>query len=117
MRYGIKLNGSLEETYDTPEEAYHAAELRCGDTGLFYEVVAVTSLMETVSKLQSKLEDSLKRELELMNALMEVKGTLRWGDAENAVSKATYHIDKTLEEFLKEEALINESNRNCKEIG
>ncbi|MEV2294634.1 hypothetical protein ABNB59_17790 [Paenibacillus larvae] len=112
MRYGIKLDGVLEETYDTPEEAYYAVRFKYGDTGLFYEVVAVTSLDEEVSKLQEKVTAYHKREMDLVNALMKIIRELAWGDVENAVSKATHHIENIFKEW---EALINESNRNCKE--
>lgn len=103
MRYGIKLDGVLEETYDTPEEAYYAVRFKYGDTGLFYEVVAVTSLDEEVSKLQEKVTAYRKRELNLVIALMGIKKELAWGDAENAVSKATYCIENILRELLEGE--------------
>ncbi|MDT2295641.1 hypothetical protein P7H15_26370, partial [Paenibacillus larvae] len=112
MRYGIKLDGVLEETYDTPEEAYYAVRFRYGDTGLFYEVVAVTSLDEKLCKLQEELEAYrkrelnleayLKQELNLVSALMEIKRELAWGDAEYAVSKANCHIDNILKELCGE---------------
>ncbi|MDR5568983.1 hypothetical protein [Paenibacillus larvae] len=90
MRYGIKLDGVLEETYDTPEEAYYAVRFRYGDTGLFYEVVAVTSLDEKLCKMQEELEAYRKRELNLeayrkrelnlLIALMGIKKELAWGE-------------------------------------
>ncbi|WP_158530245.1 hypothetical protein [Paenibacillus larvae] len=43
MRYGIKVDGLLIETYDTPEEAYYAAKFSYEETGLFYEVIAVAN--------------------------------------------------------------------------
>ncbi|AXF39463.1 hypothetical protein KMC73_gp46 [Paenibacillus phage Wanderer] len=114
MIYGIKVDDFILATYDTPEEAYEAAKFAYKETGSFHGVVAITPFEEEVSKLQEKVSTYRKRELELVNALMEVKRMLRWGDAENAVSKATQHIDNILKELCGE-ALINESNRNCKE--
>jgi len=41
MRYGIKCDGLLVLTYDTPEEAYESAQLAYQETGVFHEVVLV----------------------------------------------------------------------------
>ncbi|MEV3587136.1 hypothetical protein ABNE08_20300 [Paenibacillus larvae] len=58
-------------------------------------------LEEKVTKLQSELENSLKRERQLVNGLLEIREILAWGDAENATTNATHHIYKTLEELSK----------------
>ncbi|MCM3141679.1 hypothetical protein [Brevibacillus sp. MER 51] len=41
MRYGVRLEGLLVETYDTPEEAYDDARYAYEESGLFHEVVMV----------------------------------------------------------------------------
>ncbi|ALA12324.1 hypothetical protein M5W76_12235 [Paenibacillus larvae] len=99
MIYGIKADDFILATYDTPEEAYEAAKFAYGETGSFHGVVAITPFEEEVSKLQEKVSTYRKRELELVNALMNIKRELAWGDAENAVSKATYRIENILREL------------------
>lgn len=43
MRYGIKIDGLLVETFDTPEEAYEAAQFAYQESGEFHEVVLVVN--------------------------------------------------------------------------
>ncbi|AVF28807.1 hypothetical protein [Paenibacillus larvae] len=43
MRYGIMDGSVLIETYDTPEEAYHAAKYCYEETGDFFGVIAVAN--------------------------------------------------------------------------
>ncbi|MEV2911296.1 hypothetical protein ABNF65_22480 [Paenibacillus larvae] len=99
MIYGIKVDDFILATYDTPEEAYHAAKFGYEETGSFHGVVAITPFEEEVCKLQEKVSVYIKRELELVNALMEIKRELAWGDAEYAVSKATHHIENILKDL------------------
>ncbi|QBX06368.1 hypothetical protein API480_38 [Paenibacillus phage vB_PlaP_API480] len=99
MIYGIKVDDYILATYDTPEEAYEAAKFAYKETGSFHGVVAITPFEEEVSKLQEKVSAYRKRELKLVNDLMEIRQKLLWGDAENAVFHANYHIDKTLKEL------------------
>ncbi|MGO0058630.1 hypothetical protein ACTID9_00950 [Brevibacillus fluminis] len=42
MRYGIKIDGLLVETFDTPEEAYEAGRFAYEESGIFHEVVLVS---------------------------------------------------------------------------
>ena len=43
VRYGIKIDGILVATYDTPEEAYDNGRFCYDESGYFHEVVAVIS--------------------------------------------------------------------------
>ncbi|ARF67247.1 hypothetical protein B7C51_04565 [Paenibacillus larvae subsp. pulvifaciens] len=99
MRYAIRVDDFILATYDTPEEAYHAAMFGYDESAVFHEVVAITPLEEEIRKSQEKVSVYIKRELELVSALMEIKRELAWGDAEYAVSKANCHIDNILKEL------------------
>lgn len=41
MKYGIKIDGILVETFVTPEEAYEAGQFAYEESGIFHEVVKV----------------------------------------------------------------------------
>lgn len=41
MKYGIKIEGLLVETFDNPDEAYDAGRFAYEESGIFHEVVLV----------------------------------------------------------------------------
>ena len=43
MRYGIKMDGMLLETFDTPEDAYDNGKMTYEESGVFCEVVLVAN--------------------------------------------------------------------------
>jgi hypothetical protein len=51
MKYGIYLDGMLMEKFDTPEEAYEAAQFAYEETGLFHEVKFAHPIAKTIHEI------------------------------------------------------------------
>jgi len=51
MKYGITLDGVLMEKFDTPEEAYEAAQFAYEQSGLFHGVVICYKHTKTIDEM------------------------------------------------------------------
>lgn len=51
MMYGITLDGILMEKFDTPEEAYEAAQYAYEETGIFHGVTLAHPVAKTINEM------------------------------------------------------------------